>query len=256
MNKKPFIIIIILLILISLGLGGYIAYEKIFMKNTSEECKTVINDVSIDINKIYRVEDILNNLDGAFNKENNKYLGYIYNTKLIDSKDFDKNVALYASIYSDLIRSNTDNTISSSKVKNNYEKIFGKVLEYTPSDIDLGESIKIVYDESSKTYKYKASIINNDLNSEYLVKNTKTKLTEDLVIVTRKVFFVEYNGKNATIYTDSKKSTKLGEVSLKNDEVNVSEVVGKYGSKINTYDFTFKLGSDDEYNLYRIERTK
>ena len=255
MNKKPFIIVIILLILISLGLGGYIAYEKIFMKSTTEECKTVIDDVSIDINKIYRVEDILTRLDNAFNKENNKYLGYIYNVKVIDSKDFDKNVALYASIYSDLIRSNTDNIISSDRIKNRYEMIFGKALDYTPSDINL-DNINVTYDESTKSYKYKASIINNDHSEEYLVKNIKTKLTDDLIVITRKVFFVDYSGNNATIYSDSKKSTKLGTVSLKNDEVNIDEVVGKYGSKLNTYDFTFKLGSSDEYNLYRIERTK
>lgn len=255
MNKKPYIAVIILLILISLGLGGYIAYEKIFMKSTTEECKTVIDDVSIDINKIYKVEDILTRLDNAFNKENNKYLGYIYNVKVIDSKDFDKNVALYASIYSDLIRSNTDNIISSDRIKNRYEMIFGKALDYTPGDINL-DNINVTYDESTKSYKYKASIINNDHSEEYLVKNTRTKLTDDLIVITRKVFFVDYSGNNATIYSDSKKSTKLGTVSLKNDEVNIDEVVGKYGSKLNTYDFTFKLGSSDEYNLYRIERTK
>ena len=84
----------------------------------------------------------------------------------------------------------------------------------------------------------------------------KTTLTDDLVIVTRKVFFVEYSGTNAIIYKDATKSNKLGEVKLNNGEVTLQEVTGKYGSKLNTYDITFKLGSDDIYNFYKIERTK
>ncbi len=255
-NKKPFIVIIILLLLVILGLGGYIAYEKIFTKPTTDECQTVIDDVSIDINKLYKVEDILNKLDKACSTNETKYVGYIYPNEKIEVKDFDKKVALYVSMYNELIRSNTDTTISIDRIKNRYEIIFGKSLEYKPTDIDLGDNISIKYDDNNKVFKYKASIINNDHKEEYLVKNINTKLVEDLVIVTRKVFYVTYNGKNATIYTDLTKSTKLGEVSLKNGEVNISEVIGKYGSKLKTYDFTFKLGNDDEYNLYRIERTK
>ena len=255
-NKKPLIIVIVFLIIVILGLGGYIAYEKIFTKPVTEECKTVIDDVSIDINKLYRIEDILNRLDKAFNTNESKYFGYIYNSKKIDVKEFDKNAALYASMYSDLIRSNNENIISSDRVRNKYEMIFGKELEYSPSNINIDDKIVITYDDSNKEYKYKASSINNDHKDEYLVNNNKTKLTEDLVIITRKVFYVVYNGSYATIYTDSTKTTRLGEVSVKTGEVSISEVVGKYGSKLNTYDFTFKLGSDDEYKLYRIERTK
>ena len=254
-NKKSIITIIVLSILV-LGLGGFIVYDK-FIKTTDEdEYTNVIDDVSIDINKLYNVGDILNSFDKAFNKNESNYFGYIYNSKIIEVKDFDKNAAIYATIYNDLIRSNTEQSIVSSRVKNKYEKIFGKTLAYTPSNLDLGDKIKVTYDEGSKIYKYTASITSNNHESEYLVRNMKTKLKDDLVVVTRKVFYVEYTDSKATIYNNSSKQNILGDVSLKNGEVNVQEVTGKYGSKIPTYEFTFKLGSDDEYNLYRIERTK
>ena len=255
-NKTPLIIVIILLILVIFGLGGYIAYEKLFIKSEAEECKTVIDDVSIDINKLYKIEDTLNNLDKSFNVNEGKFFGYIYNFKELNIKDFDKTAAIYTSIYSELIRSNEENSISSERVKNKYEKIFGKELNYIPSSINLDDKIVITYDDSNKIYKYKAATINNDHKDEYLVGNTKTKLSDDLVTITRKVFYVMYNDSFATIYTDASKGTRLGEVKLKTGEVNESEVIAKYGSKLNTYNFTFKLGTDDEYKLYRIERTK
>ena len=256
-QKKSPTILIVLLILIVLGLAGYIVYDK-FILNTQEEKKytTVIDDVSIDVNKLYGVGEILNKFDKAFGTNDTKYLGYIYNSKVINVKDFDKNAAIYLALHDDLIRSNTEQNISSDRVKNKYEKIFGKTLDYKAMDVDLGDNILLNYDSENKAYKYTASIINNDHKSEYIARNMKTTLTDDLVIVTRKVFFVEYSGTNAIIYKDATKTTKLGEVKLNNGEVTLQEVTGKYGSKLNTYDVTFKLGSDDIYNFYKIERTK
>lgn len=256
-NKKGPVIAIIVLLLISLGAVGYIVYDKFILKQDEEkEYITVINDTSIDVNKLYNVGDILNKFDNAFSPSDSKYLGYIYKTKIIEARDFDPNAAIYASISSDFIRSNTEQTISNERVKNRYEKIFGKSLEYKPSSLELGDNIKLTYDEVNKIYKYTASITNNDHKSEYLSRNIKTKLQDDLVIVTRKVFYVEYSEPYVTIYTDSSKATKLGTLKLKNGEVSLAEVTGKYGSKISTYEITFKLSSNDEYNFYKIERTK
>lgn len=256
-NKKGFIITIVILSLISLAAVGYIVYDKFIKNNNSEEeYVNVINDVSIDINKMYNVGDILNKFDKAFSTNDSKYLGYIYNTKILEVKDFDKNAAIFASMYSDLVRSNTEQTISNEIIKNKYEKIFGKTLQYKPSSLDLGENINVEYDATNKLYKYKASVTNNDHKSEYLARNIKTKLKDDLVIVTRKVFYVDYSGISAIIYTNSNKTTRVGTVKLKDGEVSLEEVTGKYGSKLNTYEITFKLGSSDEYNFYKIERTK
>ena len=257
-NKEGLIITIVILVLISLVSIGYIVYDKFLAKNDSEEeYITVINDVSIDINKMYKVGEILSKFDKAFSTSDSKYLGYIYSTKIIEARDFDKEAAIYVSIYSDLVRSNTEQTISNEIVKNRYEKIFGKSLKYKPNNkLDFGENINITYDETNKVYKYTASITNNDHKSEYLARNMKTKLKDDLVVITRKVFYVEYSGISAIIFTDSSKTNRIGTVKLQDGEVSLEEVTGKYGSKLNTYEFTFKLGSNDEYNFYKIERTK
>lgn len=256
-NKKGLIITIVILILISLGSIGYIVYDK-FIKKVEEEKEyvTVINDVSIDVNKLYKVGDILSTFDKAFSINESKYFGYIYNVKKLEVRDFDKRAAIYTTIYPEIIKSNTEQTISNERIKNRYEKIFGKSLEYTPSSLDIGENIKIEYDETNNEYKYTASITNNDHKNEYLAKNIKTKLNDDLVVITRKIFYVEYSNTYTSIYTDSTKKTKLGTVKLQDGEVSLDEVIGKFGSKLNTYEITFKLGSDDEYNFYKIERTK
>ena len=87
-----------------------------------------------------------------------------------------------------------------------------------------------------------------------LVSIRKQHLEEDdKVIVTRKIFYVEYNGNEATIYKSSAKE-KIGTVTLSNDEVDASEVVAKYGSKLNTYDYTFIADKSDSYTFYRIEK--
>lgn len=256
-NKKGLVIAIVMLSVMLIASIGFIVYDKFFANNNSdEEYVNVIDDVSIDVNKLYRVGEILDKFDKAFSTNDSKYFGYIYSTKVIEVRDFDKGAALYASIYSDLVRSNTEQTISNGIVKNRYEDIFGRALEYKSNNLELGDNIKVSYDAANEIYKYTASITNNDNKNGYLAKNIKTKLKDDLVVVTRKVFYVEYSSLNANIYTNASKTTKVGTVRLSNGEVSLDEVIGKYGSKLNTYDVTFKLGNTDEYNFYKIERTK
>ena len=256
-NKKLFITIITAISVIAVGAIGFIIYDKLVLsKKTDNEYITIIKDASIDINKLYKVGEILDKLDKAYASNESKYQGYIYTNKLLEVKDFDKNAAIYAAIYPEIIKSNTEYTISNERVKNRYLNIFGKSLEYKPSSLDLGEQIKVEYDKANKTYKYKAALTNNDHKGEYLARSIKTTIKDDLVVVTRKVFYVEYSGSNANIYTSSAKSSKIGEVSLKNGEVSLKEVIGKCGSRMHTYEYTFKLGSDDEYSFYKIERTK
>ena len=255
-NKKLLILIITVISLIAVGSLGFIVYDKIIKTSeTEKEYITVIKDESIDINKLYKIGEILNKLDKAYGSSDSKYLGYIYSKPIIEVRDFDKDAAIFASLYSDIIRSNTEQTISNDVIKNEYESIFGKTLKYKPNSLELGENIKVEYDSTNKEYKYKATITDNSNKNEYLARSMKTTIKEDTVVVTRKVFYVEYVGGYANIYTTSSKGDKVGNVSLKNGKISLKEVTGKYGSKLNTYDVTFKLGSDDEYSFYKIERT-
>ena len=65
MENKKTIILIIILVLLVLGLGGYIAYDKFILNKEKEtEYITVINDVSIDVNKLYKVGEILRVAEG------------------------------------------------------------------------------------------------------------------------------------------------------------------------------------------------
>ena len=56
------------------------------------------------------------------------------------------------------------------------------------------------------------------------------------------------NGNKATIYKSSNKQ-RLGEVTLRNDEVSPDEVVAKFGSRMNTYDYTFIENKSTDYTF-------
>lgn len=260
-SKKPFVVTILILILIILGLGGYIAYDY-FVKDEDEvKVVTVINDVNINLNAFYQISETLRSFDVAFNKPGTNYTGYIYNTKKLEVKDFDEKAALYVSIAKELIYSNNNQTIVSGKVKGNFESIFGDIKKYNPTPLDISSNEKINYDLNTASYNYTLPLIKNNYSSEYITKNTKTVLEDDKVIITRKLYFVEYNGSGndatrATIYTNANKQTRLGEVSVKNGKANMDEVLGKYGSRLATYEITFIKNSDEDYTFSKIERIK
>ena len=260
-SKKPFVVTILILILIILGLGGYIAYDYFIKDEDEVKVVTMVDNVNIDLNAFYQVSDTLEKFDIAFNKAGTKFFGYIYNTKELEAKDFDYNAALYTSLTKYLTASNTNQTIVSSKVKGSFESVFGETIKYNPTSIELNNNIKIEYDLNKAVFNYTIPIETNNYAPEYITKNTKTILEEDKIIVTKKVYYAEYNGSGsetsrATIYTNSTKQQRLGEVSVKNGEANTEEVLGKYGSRLSTYEITFIKNSDDDYTFSKIKKIK
>ena len=259
-SKKPFVITIVILVLLVLGLGGYIVYDKILLTKSKNQTKTVIDDVSIDLNSLYQIGETLNKLDLAFNSSDSTYFGYIYKTKKLRASNFDNGAALYATIRSDFVESNSIQYLIGGDVKSKFEKIFGKNLKYTASNVSAGGNYKIVYNTDSDTYAYIAPSAYEDYAPGYISYNTQTKLEEDKIIVSRKVFYVEYSGASgsseitkATIFKDSQKQKMLGTVNLRNNILSVTEVISKYASGMNQYDFTFVLNKGNEYNLDLIE---
>ena len=260
-NKKPYIITIVIFILISLGLGGYIAYNYFVEKEDKVKVITMVDDVKINLDAFYQVSDTLERFDLAFNKPNSKYLGYIYSKKIIKVKEFDENAALYSAMSKELISSNINQTIVADKVNGNMESMFGIYLKYDNKTLDVNDKVKINYDSNTSTYSYTMPTNTANYSEGYVTKNVKTILKEDNIIVTRKVYYVEYNGTDsnttrATIYTDANKGHKLGEVKVKNGEASEKEVLAKYGTRLNTYDVTFTKNTDDDYTFNKIERVR
>ena len=260
-NRTPYIITIIVLVVIVLGLGGFIGYDKLVKKDTETKVVTEIDDVSINLNAFYQISNTLEKFDKAFNDQSSTYFGYPYKTKNLAVKNFDIKAALYASIASDLVQTNTNQVISESQVKANFEKMFGtSYIKYKADNIDSG-NVKLAYDANSKSYSYTMPLKSKVYDSGYISVNYKTQLEEDKVIVTRKIFYVDYtdttlSAVNATIYKNSNKIEKLGQVTIKGGTANIKEVMGKYASKLDTYEFTFIANTDEDYTLYKIERVR
>lgn len=258
-DNKGTIIAIVILVLLVLGLGGFIAYDKFFQK---EDNTTTINDVNIDLNVFLQVKETLNKLDGAFNDAKSSYCGYLYKDKLEASK-MDMGAALFAAVHNDLIASNTPQFLMEAQVKNDFSKIFGDNLVYQGASINGGEKYKINYDTTTGTYAYLLAPKVNQYESQYVTIDTETKLEKGKIVVTRKVCFVEYSSADggttvnkATIYSDSSKSKVIGTVTLSKGYLSEKELMGKYGSKLNTYKYVFNEKSAEEYNFYSIEREK
>ena len=60
----------------------------------------------------------------------------------------------------------------------------------------------------------------------------------------------------ANIYTSKDKKKLVATVNLKNGVLNVDEIVGKYGSRLSTFKYTFKARTTSEYIFYSIEKIK
>ena len=158
-------------------------------------------------------------------------------------------------MHDDMIPSNTNQFIVGEKVKNNFERIFGKTIKYSPSTINAGDTYQIIYDQATNRYSYVLPVLNPNYQSGLVSYTIRTTLKDGNVIVERKVFYVEYsNETTANIYKKSDKSQLLGTLNLKKGILNPEEVVGKYGSKITTYEYTFKQNTADNYTFDSIKR--
>lgn len=261
MNKKVVITIVILVLLV-LGLGGYLAYDKIYLKFFNEEStKTTINEVSLDVNDLFEVGVALNKLDNAYGDSNSTYFGYIYELKKRVNKvsELGQNELTYAAIHNEIIKSGLGQKLSDTKVKNNMNELFGSNSKYKPTSIVAGTSYIFNYDDVTKSYIYAIPAPTTIYSPTYIVRNISTSVEDGKIIITRKAFYVEYEQSgdgtytSATIYKSKNKSNKLITLSLKNGLLSVDEVFAKTSSKMNTYIYTFTEDVGG-YKLYQIER--
>ena len=257
MDSKKSIIIIVILALATLGLGSYIVYDKLFPKESEKSTSIQIDSVDISVDSVYEINEILNTFDRAFNDSTSKFFAYPYKRKLY-MKNFDKEAAIYVSMYDEMEKSNTVQYIRESKIKSNFTKIFGDYLKYEKVNFELGDNYKVEF--SSNPYAaYIAPIKSNDLYSpEYITITTKVNLEDNKAIITRKLVYVEYiksgtegEVNQAVLYKDASKSNEIDRINLKNGEVNRKQIAGSYGSKLSTYIYTFTY-SKSKYSLYKI----
>lgn len=260
-NRKPYVTAIVIFVLISLGLGGYIVYDYFYKKEDKVKVVTMVDDVKINLNTFYQISDTLERFDLAFNNHTSDYFGYIYNEKVIKVKEFDEDAALYSAMIKELVPSNVNQTIVADKVNGNMESMYGIYLKYNNKTLDVNDRVKINYDSNTSTYSYNIPTNTANYSEGYVTKSVKTILKEDAIVVTRKVYYVVYNGTDgnttrASIYKDENKGYKLGEVKVKNGEANEKEVLDKYGTRLNTYDVTFIKNSDEDYTFNKIEKVR
>ena len=265
-EKKTPIVLIILLLLIILGLSGYIVVDKMFLTK-KEDTPTIItiDDVNIDLNALYQISDTLDKFDDAYNDPNSNYFGYLYkiDNRLLANK-FDNGAALFAAMHDDMIGTSTAQYLIGGKVKENFEKIFGKNLVYKPANVNAGGDYNIVFNSSNGNFTYTAPSQKDVYSEEFVTKNIKTKLEEETVTITRRAFFVEYESEDgstditkAKIYTNSDKKKYVGTLNLRNNYLNSDEVLAKYGSRLDKYNFIFKQNNGtDDYCFYAIERVR
>ena len=256
-NNKIYGTVIIVLLVLVLGLGGYIAYERVFL-TTEEDTMTSIGDVDIDLNAFYQVSNTLNSLDSVFNDSASGYFGYPYGQKRVLAKELDDSLANYIALQDDLLKTGKDQTISGDIVKTRHETIFGDNKKYMAKTIS--DTNKITYQADSNSYNYKINPVEEYYQSTYLAYNQRTSLTADRIIVKRKIFYVEYSTDSgvvvASIYKNNNKTQYLGKITLKKGVLNLSEVIGKYGSRLLTYEYNFTKEGRDDYTFYSIEQSK
>lgn len=262
-NKKGIIIGYIVLIFLVILLGGFIVYDKIILKVSEETQQMItIGDVEINPNAFYQVNNTLRKLDRAFNYEDSQFYAYVYKNEKLNIKDIEPDAALYAAMRDRMITNTDGKKIPESVVKKDFDEMFGDNLKYTQKEIKAGDNHKIVYDQATG-YAYICNNLIESYTPGIVTINSKTSVENGYVTVTRKVFYVEYTANEsgvvtvATIYSDYSKKNKLGNVDVSKKGLNPDEVLGKFSSKISTYDFIFKENDKNtNYALYKIQRKK
>ncbi len=97
----------------------------------------------------------------------------------------------------------------------------------------------------------------------YEAYNVRTFLEDGNVVVTRKVFYVDYISNDggvtytkAELYNNQDKQTKIGALLLKDGYLSKKEAIAKYGSRCLTFNYYFTQQEDMTYLLSKIELKK
>lgn len=263
-NKKGNIITIVILILIVLGLGGYIVYDKIINKPEEKNEKlTIINDVEINLNALYNVRDKMQILNYTFDNPQSPYFGALNNIKKLETSKMDMGLALYLSLLPEMKVNTTLIYVPEEIVKDNFKKLFNDQLSYNVSTIKANNFYSFDYNQTTGLYAYYTNLSFDRNLAKYISLNEKTEIKSDEIIVTQKKVFIEYINispkslaNSINLYYDNSKAKNIGKLTLKNGIISEKELLSKFGSKMKTYQYTFKEKNETEYYLQKIETIK
>ena len=243
-GKGFLIFLIIVLLCTSLGLGGYIAYEKFFVKKEVipvKETSEALEQVKIDGESLLQVEDIINAFEYAYNDPFSDYFGYIYKNNTLKVKDFDKQAALFACLYPYLDESINVSYVANNTVKNKFKSIFGPDVEYAPNNVSAGGGYDIKYDPTISYFSYQRLGVGGFFHPTYVTYNESSTVSSDKIQITKRVAYIEYTNDHTsiTIYPDSKKGSALGMITVSEGSFSPTEIKAKYKSSLSQYQYTF-----------------
>ena len=262
-NKKGNIIIIILILLV-LGLGSFIVYDKIINKPKEKNEKlTKIDDIEINLNALYNVRDKMQLMDYTFDNSQSPYFGALNNIKKIEASKIDIGLALYLSLLPEMKENKILAYVPEEIIKNNFKKLFNDQLTYNVSVINANNFYAFDYNQSTGLYAYYTNLSFDRNLAKYISLNEKTEIKNDEIIITQKKVFIEYTNispkslaTSINLYYDNSKAKNIGKLTLKNGIISEKELLSKFGSKMKTYQYTFKEKNETEYYLQKIETIK
>jgi len=262
-NKKGNIIIIILILLV-LGLGSFIVYDKLIAKPEEKNEKlTKIDDIEINLNALYNVRDKMQLMDYTFDNSQSPYFGALNNIKKIEASKIDIGLALYLSLLPEMKENKILAYVPEEIIKNNFKKLFNDQLTYNVSVINANNFYAFDYNQSTGLYAYYTNLSFDRNLAKYISLNEKTEIKNDEIIVTQKKVFIEYTNispkslaTSINLYYDNSKAKNIGKLTLKNGIISEKELLSKFGSKMKTYQYTFKEKNETEYYLQKIETIK
>ena len=258
MKDKKNLIIFVLIIIIAILIGLLICNNK--KEKVVEE---VDKNIDFNLEGYYQIGEDLKLFDSAFNDSYSDYFGYLYKSDSLDAKDFDIKAALYLALYSELNHDGETNYINSEIVKSNFYKVFGNDLEYKPMSFEAGRVFEFNYNEATGFYEINSPGVGGVYFPEIHSKNDYSTETEDSVVVSRKMFYLEYVSNNSgtdltkiDIYKNIDKKDKVGTMTLSDSGVDEEKIFKKYKDKLDSYKLTFKKNDSGEFYFSKIEKEK
>ena len=229
---KGLVVALVLFILISLGLGGYIAYDKVLNKEEVKTKKEEKKEKKEQETIIYSVDDekisglIDNILTGRKCNEIEEYT----NDKKVETKDIDNEKAYLIAEARELFESQKE-SIPLDDVNNVIKKYLGKDYKFDPTSLDSNSKScpQYKYDSSTKTFNKQQTACGWTCGPRTSYKITKAVDTNGVLKLDVKVIFVDENISH--YYSDYAKSNIIGEL---DNDYNSLFVKGS------NYQFTFK----------------